>query len=338
MVTIDISGLCYTLNCINILPKVKQKVTSHRGPDLGNVRMDYRYLGRTGVRVSSPCLGCMMLGGRAGLEETCRNVDRVLDASINFFDTSNSCGYGCSKKFNGNALKRRGQRLFAMPTTKVQNNMHPACSDAGSEQQARLNPNQQGNSRRGTIEQCEASLQRLQTDYIDLYQIHNSQPECAIDETLRALDDLVRAGKVRYIGTSSFATWLVIESLWVSGNLELNRVMTAQPPYNLLDRRIERDLIPMAQTYDLVLLSWSPLASEKGCTPSQQPRTWCAGQPGITSPIKGPRTLAQLDDNLASQDVVISDENRKRIDAFSPPGTHEAPFYEARFGPHHHRV
>ena len=121
-------------------------------------------------------------------------------------------------------------------------------------------PNAQGNSRRHIIEQCEASLRRLQTDYIDLYQIHRPQPDIPIDETLRALDDLVRAGKVRYIGTSTFAAWQLVESLWVSKELGLNRFVCEQPPYNLLDRRIERELLPMAQTYGLAIIPWSPLA------------------------------------------------------------------------------
>jgi len=117
-----------------------------------------------------------------------------------------------------------------------------------------------GNNRRHIVEQCEASLRRLQTDYVDLYQIHRPQSGVPIDETLRALDDLIRAGKVRYIGTSTFAAWQVIEALWVSKELTLNRFVTEQPPYHLLDRSIERELIPMAQAYGLAILPWSPLA------------------------------------------------------------------------------
>jgi aryl-alcohol dehydrogenase-like predicted oxidoreductase len=122
-----------------------------------------------------------------------------------------------------------------------------------------VDPNQQGNSRRHIIEQCEASLRRLQTDCIDLYQIHRPRPEIAIDETLRALDDLVRSGKVRYIGTTTFAGWQVVETLWASKELGLNRFVSEQPPYNLLDRRIERELVPAAQTFGLALIPWSPL-------------------------------------------------------------------------------
>ncbi len=110
------------------------------------------------------------------------------------------------------------------------------------------------------MEQCEASLRRLQTDYIDLYQIHRPESGTAIDETLRALDDLVRSGKVRYLGTSTFGAWQLVESLWVSERLGLNRFVCEQPPYNILDRRIERELVPMAQTYGFALIPWSPLA------------------------------------------------------------------------------
>jgi aryl-alcohol dehydrogenase-like predicted oxidoreductase len=120
-------------------------------------------------------------------------------------------------------------------------------------------PNAQGNSRRHLIEQVEASLKRLQTDYLDLYQIHRPRPEIAIDETLRALDDLVRSGKVRYIGSTTFAGWQVVEALWASDRFGLNRFVSEQPPYNLLDRRIERELLPVAQTFGLAIIPWSPI-------------------------------------------------------------------------------
>jgi aryl-alcohol dehydrogenase-like predicted oxidoreductase len=121
-------------------------------------------------------------------------------------------------------------------------------------------PNARGNSRRHIVEGCEASLRRLQTDYIDLYQLHDPSSEIPIDETLRALDDLIQRGWVRYIGASSFAAWEIVEALWVSKEYRLNRFISEQPPYNLLDRRIERELIPMAQTYGFGILVWSPLA------------------------------------------------------------------------------
>jgi aryl-alcohol dehydrogenase-like predicted oxidoreductase len=349
--------------------------------------MEYRYLGRTGVRVSPLCLGCMMFGapGKTHLDDSCRIIDRAIEADINFLDTANVYSTGESERVTGEALKRNGQRDYIVLATKCHGNMHKAGVNGVTEKQAKLNPNQWGNSRRGIIEQCEASLRRLQTDWIDLYQIHRPHPDCAIDETLRAMDDLVRAGKVRYIGASTFAAWQLVESLWVSEKLGLNRFVTEQPPYNLLDRRIERELIPMAQTFGFGLIPWSPLAggfltgkyrrgqtgseggrfsdgshgrshmlsndrafdviealeklaAEKGCSASQLALAWCIHQPGITSPIIGPRTMEQLEDNLQAMEVTITDEERKRIDEIIPPGTHVAPFYEARFGPHPHRV
>jgi aryl-alcohol dehydrogenase-like predicted oxidoreductase len=246
--------------------------------------------------------------------------------------------------------------------------------------------NAAGNSRRHIIEQCEASLRRLGTDYIDLYQIHRPQPDIPIDETLRALDDLVRSGKVRYIGTTTYAAWQLVESLWVSKDLGLNRFVTEQPPYNLLDRRIERELLPMARTYGFGIIPWSPLggglltgkysrgeppppdsrfgassrtaaqqrrlnervfdvtdglhalADEKGTTLSRLALAWCMQQPGITSPIIGPRTLDQLEDNLGALAVTVTAEDRARIDEIIPPGRHVSPFYEAEFGPHPFRV
>ncbi len=325
--------------------------------------------------------------GKTSLDDTCRIIDRSIEAGLNFIDTANVYSTGESERFVGEALKRNGQRAYVVLATKVHGNMHKpggANGDGVTEHQARLNPNQWGNSRRGIIEQCDASLKRLQTDYIDLYQIHRPHPDCAIDETLRALDDLVRQGKVRYIGCSTFAAWQVVESLWVAEKLALNRFVTEQPPYNLLDRRIERELIPVAQTYGLGVIPWSPLAGgfltgkyrrgqeppkgariqpdhhrknilsidraydviegleaiahEKGSSVSQLALAWCMHQPAITSPIIGPRTLDQLEDNLKAFDVTITDEDRQRIDDLVPPGTHVADFYNARFGPHPHRV
>jgi aryl-alcohol dehydrogenase-like predicted oxidoreductase len=121
-------------------------------------------------------------------------------------------------------------------------------------------PNAGGNHRRHIMEQCEASLRRLRVDYVDLYQVHRPSSEVPIDETLRALDDLIRAGKVRYVGTSTYAAWQLVEALWAAKELGLNRFVTEQPPYHLLDRRIERELVPFAQTYGVALIPWSPLA------------------------------------------------------------------------------
>ena len=175
-------------------------------------------------------------------------IDRAIDAGINFLDTANMYVRGVSEEMVGKALQRNGKRMHIVLATKV----HFRMDDD--------DPNAQGNSRRHIIEQCEASLKRLQTDYIDLYQIHRPSAEVPIDETLRALDDLIQAGKVRYIGSSTFAAWQIMESLWVSKELGLNRFICEQPPYHLLDRRIERELVPMARTYGLALIPWSPMA------------------------------------------------------------------------------
>jgi len=348
----------------------------------------YRYLGRTGVRVSPICLGTMMFGGRTEPEDSYKIIDRALDAGINFIDTANVYVNGRSEEVVGEALKRNGHRDWIYLATKCHGNMHKAGDDADEKQQlrARLNPNRWGNSRRQIIEQCDASLKRLQTDHIDLYQIHRPHPDCAIDETLRALDDLIHQGKVLSIGCSTFAAWQVMESFWASERYGLNRFVTEQPPYHLLDRRIERELLPMAQSYGMGIIPWSPLAggfltgkyqrhgegptdsrfemrrrsggspavlesdrafdaieglqqlaANKGCNIGQLSLAWCTQQPGVTSPIIGPRTMEQLEDNLGSLDVEITDADRETIDGLCPPGDHIIPFYKASFGPHPHR-
>ena len=329
--------------------------------------MEYRSLGRTGTKVSTLCLGCLMFGGRTNETDSMDIIDRAIDGGINFFDTANMYVRGRSEEMVGKAFKRNGKRPRIVLATKV----HFRMDDE--------DPNAQGNSRRHIIEQCEASLRRLQTDYIDLYQIHRPCSDIPIDETLRALDDLIRAGKVRYIGSSTFAAWQVVESLWASKELGFNRFICEQPPYHLLDRSIERELVPMAQTYGTALIPWSPMAggfltgkyrrgearptdaryqdenedtdlfsdaafnvldvvlaiaAEKGCTPSQFALAWCAQQPGITSPIVGVRTMEQLEDNLGAIDVQVTDEERERIDEVTPPGGVITRYYRADFGPH----
>jgi aryl-alcohol dehydrogenase-like predicted oxidoreductase len=334
--------------------------------------LKYVPLGRTGVKVSNLCLGCMMFGGKTEPGDSYEIIDRALDFGINFIDTANVYSVGRSEEVTGEALKRNGKRNNVVLATKVHGKMGEG-------------PNDLGNSRRHIIEQCEASLRRLGTDWIDLYQIHRPEPDIPIDETLRALDDLVRSGKVRYLGTSTYAAWQLVESLWTSEKLALNRFVCEQPPYNLLDRRIERELLPMARTYGFGVIPWSPLAGglltgkykrgeeppegarfgdqsnpiyrrrlndriydvveglqpiadEKNCTLSQLALAWCMQQPGVTSPIIGPRTMEQLEDNLKAYDVEITDEDRRRIDRVARRGDSVAPFYEAEFGPHPFRV
>lgn len=210
--------------------------------------MQYRDLGRTGVQVSQLCLGCMMFGGKTDPAASMEIIDRAIDAGITFFDTANVYNRGRSEEVVGEALKRDGKRDRIVLATKVHGRMIEG------------DPNGLGNHRRHIIQQCEASLRRLQTDWIDIYQLHRPESGLAIDETLRALDDLIRAGKVRYIGTSTFAAWQLMEALWAAKELGLNRFVTEQPPYHLLDRRIERELVPFAQTYGVALIPWSPLA------------------------------------------------------------------------------
>ncbi len=210
--------------------------------------MEYRSLGRAGLMVSELCLGCMNFGAATSAADGMHIIDRAIDAGINFLDTANVYGRGSSEIVVGKALQRNGKRQRIVLATKVHGQMDD--SDILTA----------GNNRRNIIQACEASLKRLQTDYIDLYQIHRPNSNVPIDETLRALDDLIRAGKVRYIGASTFPAWRILESFWVAKELGLNRFVSEQPPYHLLDRSIERELIPMAQTYGMAILPWSPLA------------------------------------------------------------------------------
>ncbi len=236
--------------------------------------MDYRSLGRTGVQVTPLCLGCMNFGSPTPEADSITMIDFALDQGINFLDTANVYNRGRSEEIVGKALKANGKRDRIVLATKVHGRMDDDNILAA------------GNNRRHIIEQCNASLRRLQTDYIDLYQIHRPESGVPIDETLRALDDLIRAGKVRYVGTSSFAAWQVLESLWASRELGLNRFISEQPPYHLLDRSIERELIPLAETYGLAILPWSPLA-----------RGFLAGKYKRGEPIPGDSRMAR--DNVA---------------------------------------
>ncbi|MDA3900288.1 MAG: aldo/keto reductase [Spirochaetes bacterium] len=210
--------------------------------------MKYKSFGRTGVQVSPLCLGCMNFGSSTNEKAAQAIVDSSIDAGINFIDTANAYNGGKSEELLGVSLKNNKKRDRIVLATKVHHPMDPN------------DPNSANIHRRHIIEQCNASLKRLKTDYIDLYQLHRPDPGIPIDESLRALDDLIRAGKIRYIGTSSFPSWQIIESLWVSKEYHLNRFISEQPPYNLLDRRIERELASMAMSYHIALITWSPSA------------------------------------------------------------------------------
>jgi aryl-alcohol dehydrogenase-like predicted oxidoreductase len=197
--------------------------------------------------VSPLCLGAMNLGGPTSEDDSLRMIERSLDAGINFIDTANVYNAGESERIVGKALQQSGKRDQVVLATKVHGVMGPG-------------PNEQGNSRYHIIKACDDSLRRLQTDRIDLYQLHRPSLTIPQDETLRALDDLVSAGKVRYIGCSTHPAWMGMEGLAASERLGLVRFISEQPPYNLVDRRIENELVPLAQRYGLALLPWSPLA------------------------------------------------------------------------------
>lgn len=213
--------------------------------------MQYTSLGRTGVMVSNACLGTMTFGWEpedwGSFEEmSIRLTHRALDLGVNFFDTADVYARGESERILGKAIASERKRLIL--ATKC----HFKMSDD--------DPNAQGNSYRHVTLACEDSLRRLGTDWIDLYQIHRPMPTIPIDETLRALDDLRRAGKILYAGCSTLAAWQLCEAHYVAKEMGAAGFVSEQPPYNLLDRRIERELLPFCRTYDIAVLPWSPLA------------------------------------------------------------------------------
>ena len=209
--------------------------------------MHYRTLGRTGIQVSPYALGAMMFGaiGNPDHEDSARIIHRALDAGINFIDTADMYSRGESEEIVGAAL--RGRRDSIVLATKV----YGAMGD---------DPNQRGTSRRWIMTEVENSLRRLQTDYIDLYQVHRPDPTVDIEETLSALTDLVRSGKVRAIGSSSFPASDMVEAQWVSQRRGLERFRSEQPAYSILSRSIEREVLPVAERYGMGTIVWSPLA------------------------------------------------------------------------------
>src|ERR1700759_2559849 len=209
--------------------------------------MRYLPLGSTGMQVSNLCLGAMMFGGRGNPDhdDAVRIIHGALDRGINFVDTADVYARGESEEIVGKALK--GRRDDVVLATKV----HGSMGD---------DPNQFGNSRRWIVKEVESSLRRLQTDWIDLYQIHRPEPDTDIDETLGALSDLVRAGKVRYIGSSTFPASQIVEAQWVARERGRERFVCEQPPYSMLVREIEKDGLPTAQRHGMGVVPWSPLA------------------------------------------------------------------------------
>jgi aryl-alcohol dehydrogenase-like predicted oxidoreductase len=208
--------------------------------------VEYRNLGRSGLQVSVVGLGCNNFGMRIDADQTKAVVDKAIELGINFFDTADVYGNrGQSEEFLGQALK--GRRRDVIVATKFRSPMGEG-------------PLWSGGSRRYIMDAVDDSLRRLGTDYIDLYQIHFPDPSTPAEETMRALDDVVRAGKVRYVGCSNYSGWQLVEAQWVAKTAHLTPFISAQNQYNLLDRRIERDLGQVVETYGVGVLPYFPLA------------------------------------------------------------------------------
>ncbi|HBW17568.1 MAG TPA: aldo/keto reductase [Actinobacteria bacterium] len=211
--------------------------------------MEQRILGRTGISVSELCLGAMMFGawGNPDHDESAKIIQRALDAGISFIDTADVYSAGESEQIVGQALAG-GRRNHVVLATKAHGTMG-------------RDVNEQGNSRRWLIRECENSLRRLGTDYIDLYQIHRPEPETDIDETLGALTDLIRAGKIRYAGSSTFPPSQIVEAQWTAQHRGRERFVCEQPPYSILVRGVEAEVLPVCQDYKMGVIPWGPLAS-----------------------------------------------------------------------------
>jgi aryl-alcohol dehydrogenase-like predicted oxidoreductase len=317
--------------------------------------MDYRTLGTTGLQVSELCLGAMMFGawGNPDHDDSIRIINRAVDAGINFIDTADMYSFGESEVIVGKALQGLDREHLIL-ATKVHGSMSG-------------DPNDQGNSRRWVIAECDNSLKRLGTDYIDLYQIHRPSPETDIDDTLGALSDLVHAGKIRYAGSSTFPAHQVVEAQWVAERRVRERFRTEQPQYSILARDIEADLLPVCQQYGMGVLSWSPLAGgwlsgafgegkkntsrrsamlperydltlpmnqqklaavvelekvadDAGHSLLELALAFVLAHPAVTCPIIGPRTMEQLESQLAVADVTLGGDILDRIDEIAPPG------------------
>ncbi len=206
--------------------------------------MKYRQLGKSGLQVSAVGLGANNFGGRVDAKRSTSVIHAALDSGVNFIDTSNSYGGGLSEQYIGDALK--GRREQAVIATKVSSRVAEG-------------PNNSGNSRKHIFDQVDISLRKLQTDYLDLYQIHWWDPDTPLDETLRALDDLVHMGKVRYTGCSNFTAWQVCESDWISKTLGINSFVSMQPRYSMLYRQPEAEMLPLCERYGIGVLPYYPL-------------------------------------------------------------------------------
>jgi aryl-alcohol dehydrogenase-like predicted oxidoreductase len=302
-----------------------------------------RVLGRTGVTVSKLCFGAGMFGyfGNDDEAECIRMVRRALDAGINYFDTSDVYSHGESETILGKALA--GVRDDVVLATKFSLPMTG-------------NPNHRGNSRRWIMREAENSLRRLGTDYIDLYQVHRPDDTTDIDETLGALSDLVRAGKVRILGSSTFPAEQIVEAQWTAQQRGRERFWVEQPPYSIFARRIEADVLPTCQRYGMGVVVWrrgqtpsdtnrqklqphlydmdradnqrkldlverlAAVAAEAGISLMHMAIAFSCAHPAVTSSIIGPRTLDQLEGLLAGADVTLSEGVLDAIDAIVAPG------------------
>jgi aryl-alcohol dehydrogenase-like predicted oxidoreductase len=316
--------------------------------------MQFRPLGRTGVKVSPLCLGAMMFGpwGNDDRADAVRIIHRALDAGINFIDTADVYSGGVSEEIVGEALAGRRDDVFL--ATKF---FMPMSKD----------PNARGGSRRWIMREVESSLRRLGTDHIDLYQVHRPSPDIDVEETLGALTDLVRQGKVRYLGSSSYSGSQIVEAQWVSRERHLERFVTEQPPYSILVRGIEEDVLPTAQRHGMGTLVYSPLAggwlsgrwrkdAPPAPTSSARPGArfdmsspanqrklevveelaqlagaagipllelaiaFTINHPGVTSAIVGPRTMEQLESYLPAAELTLPTDILDRIDELVAPG------------------
>jgi aryl-alcohol dehydrogenase-like predicted oxidoreductase len=318
-----------------------------------------RPLGPTGLSVSPLCLGAMNFGDPTDPDESTEIVDAALDGGVTMIDTADVYVNGRSEEIVGAALAANGRRDDVVLATKV--GMPRGKAEPGT-----------WHRREHIVTSCDESLRRLRTDRIDLYQLHRPSTVVPQEETLAAFDELVRAGKVRHVGCSTHPAWMVMEALAVAARDGRSPYATEQPPYNLLDRRVENELLPLCRKYELGVLPWSPLAAgilagryddaaripegsraarrpqfrervtpdavdvaqrlralavERGLTTAQLALLWVKDQPGVTAPIVGPRTRAQLDDALGVLDRALDDEARVACDELVPAGSVVADFF-----------